>query len=273
MVYRVACVQMEPHVGDAEGNRRASEARIREAASSGATLIVLPEAAAAGYVFQDRDEALQAAELVPSGPACELWQGLCRELNIWIIAGLTERDGEGVCNSAVFLSPEGLVGTFRKAHLWNVEKEIYEPGQEFPVYDTPLGRIAIAICYDAWFPETFRSASLGGADVLVMPSNWVPVPNQPEQDPIMANMMCQTGAHSNHLYVVAASRIGTERGQDFVGCSLVVGPDGWPIAGPAPRDEEAIVYADIDPVGTRDERWSNPFNQPVRDRRTDLYRA
>lgn len=271
-MYRIACVQMEPKLGEVEGNRRESARLIREAASHGAKLIVLPEAAAAGYMFRDRDEAMSMAEEVPSGPACTEWLVLCRELDVWLVAGMTEKEDGKVFNSAVFLSPSGYVGKFRKVHLWNDEKQIYGPGEGFPVFETELGRIAIAICYDAWFPETFRSASLGGADVLVMPCNWVPVPHQPEGI-VMANMMCQTGAHSNHMFVAAASRVGEERGQPFVGCSLVVGPDGWPLAGPAARNEPDIVYADIDPVGTRDERWGNPFNQPVNDRRTDVYRS
>lgn len=271
-MFRIACVQMEPTIGDLEGNRRESNRLIREAAGNGAKFIVLPEAAAAGYMFRDRSEAMSMAEEIPSGPACTQWLELCRELDVWIVAGLTEKEDEEVYNSAVLLSPGGYIGKFRKVHLWNDEKDIYGPGQEFPVFETELGRIAIAICYDAWFPETFRSASLGGADLLVMPCNWVPVPQQPSGT-VMANMMCQTGAHSNHLFVAAASRVGVERGQDFVGCSIVVGPDGWPVAGPASRDQPEIVYADIDPLGTREERWGNPFNQPVNDRRTDVYRA
>lgn len=271
-MFRIACIQMEPKIGDLEGNRLESNRRIREAANHSAKLIVLPEAAAAGYVFRDREEAMSLAEEVPSGPACTQWLALCRELDVWIVAGMTEKDGDEVYNTAVLMSPSGYIGKFRKVHLWNDEKNIYGPGQEFPVFDTELGRISIAICYDAWFPETFRSASLGGADLLVMPCNWVPVPQQPPGI-VMANMMCQTGAHSNHLFVAAASRVGEERGQAFVGCSVVVGPDGWPMAGPASPDQPEIIYADIDPVGTREQRWGNPFNQPVNDRRVDVYRA
>ena len=272
-MFRIACVQMEPHIGESNGNRARSEGYIRLAAANGAKLIVLPEASVTGYAFRDQEEALSVAEHVPSGPTCQLWCALCEELDVWIVGGLVERSADWVFNSAVLLSPDGHVGTFRKVHLWNREKEIYKAGDDLPVFETPLGSISIAICYDAWFPETFRSASLAGADLVVLPSNWVPVPNQPEVAPIMANMMCMTAAHSNQLYVAAASRVGTERGQRFVGCSLIVGPDGWPVAGPGPRDQEGIVYGDVDLVGTRSERTNNPFNQPVRDRRVDLYRT
>ncbi|QOC95388.1 hydratase [Micromonospora craniellae] len=263
---------MAPVFGDIAANIASTCGWIRAAADRGARLVVLPEAASAGYVFADRVEAARYAQPVPDGPTVTAWARLAAELDLWIVGGVTERNGDRIFNSAVLLGPTGHVGTFRKAHLWNDEKEIYDRNDDgFPVYDTPLGRIGIGICYDAWFPETFRSAALQGADLVVLPSNWVPVPGQPTAVPAMANLMCMTGAHSNQCYVAGISRIGVENGQPFVGRSVLVGPDGWPIAGPASGDREELVLAEVDLVGTRAQRWHNPFNQPLADRRTDLY--
>jgi predicted amidohydrolase len=78
-------------------------------------------------------------------------------------------------------------------------------------------------------------------------------------------------AHSNGLMVACANRIGTERGQPFVGQSLIVGGDGWPLAGPVSSDHEEILYAEIDLNRTRAGRNLNPFNHVLRDRRTDVY--
>ncbi|MGW0503451.1 nitrilase family protein [Micromonospora sp. NPDC003241] len=270
--FLLAGVQMAPVFGDVAANIAGTSAWIRAAADRGARLVVLPEAASAGYVFADRAEAARYAQPVPDGPTVTAWARLAAELDVWIVGGVTERDGDAVFNSAVLLGPTGHLGTFRKAHLWNDEKEIYDRNADgFPVYDTPLGRIGIGICYDAWFPETFRSAALQGADLVVLPSNWVPVPGQPTTAPAMANLMCMTGAHSNQCYVAGISRIGVENGQPFVGRSVLVGPDGWPIAGPASGDREELVLAEVDLIGTRAQRWHNPFNQPLADRRTDLY--
>ncbi|MFI7025491.1 nitrilase family protein [Micromonospora sp. NPDC049900] len=272
--FLLAGVQMAPVFGDVAANIAGTSAWIRAAADQGARLVVLPEAASAGYVFADRAEAARYAQPVPEGPTVTAWARLAAELDVWIVGGVTERDGDAVFNSAVLLGPTGHLGTFRKAHLWNDEKEIYDRNADgFPVYDTPLGRIGIGICYDAWFPETFRSAALQGADLVVLPSNWVPVPGQPTTAPAMANLMCMTGAHSNQCYVAGISRIGVENGQPFVGRSVLVGPDGWPIAGPASGDREELVLAEVDLIGTRAQRWHNPFNQPLADRRTDLYVA
>ncbi|MET7422501.1 nitrilase family protein [Dactylosporangium sp. NPDC005555] len=268
----LAGVQWEPVLGDVEGNLAASSAWIRRAAAEGARLVVLPEASSAGYVFEDRAEAAKYAEPIPDGPTSTGWAALAAELGIWIVGGLTELDGDRVYNSAVVLGPDGHLGTYRKAHLWNDEKRIYDPNTAgFPVFDTPLGRIGVGICYDAWFPEMFRSAAVQGADLLVLPSNWVPVPGQPDTGPAMAHLMCMTGAHSNQFFVAGISRIGVERGQEFVGRSVLVGPDGWPLAEPASRDREELVLAEVDLISTRRQRRENPFNQPLADRRTDLY--
>ena len=268
----LAGVQWQPVLGDVEGNLAASSAWIRRAAAAGARLVVLPEASSAGYVFADRTEAARYAEPVPAGPTSTAWAALAAELDLWIVGGVTEREGERVYNAAVVLGPDGHLGTYRKAHLWNDEQRIYDRNTEgFPVFDTPLGRIGVGICYDAWFPEMFRSAAVQGADLLVLPSNWVPVPGQPGTGPAMAHLMCMTGAHCNQYFVAGVSRIGVERGQEFVGRSVLVGPDGWPLAGPASRDREELVLAEVDLIGTRRQRRENPFNQPLADRRTDLY--
>ncbi|WP_433046246.1 nitrilase family protein [Dactylosporangium sp. CS-033363] len=268
----LAGVQLRPVLGDVAANLVSSTFWIREAAARGAKLVVLPEAASAGYMFADRAEAARYAEPIPGGPTTAGWAALAAELDLWIVGGVTERDGDRVYNSALFVGPDGLVGTFRKAHLWNDEQRVYDRNTDgFPVFDTPLGRIGVGICYDAWFPETFRSAALQGADLVVLPSNWVPVPNQPADGPAMAHLMCMTGAHSNQCFVAGISRIGVERGQEFVGRSVLVGPDGWPLAGPASADREELVTAEVDLIGTRGERRDNPFNQPLADRRPDLY--
>ncbi|MGA5699796.1 nitrilase family protein [Peterkaempfera bronchialis] len=270
--FLLAGVQFEPVLGDPAANAEASGHWVREAARRGARLVVLPEASSAGYMFADRAEALRYAEPVPGGPVYSAWAALAAELDLWIVAGITELAGERLYNSAVLIGPHGHLGTYRKAHLWNAEQEVYDRQQDgFPVFDTPLGRIGIGICYDAWFPETFRSAALRGADLLALPSNWVPVPGQPADAPTMANLMCMTGAHSNQFYVAGISRTGVERGQPFIGSSLIVGPSGWPLAGPAGGDGQELVLAEVDLIGSRAERHGNPFNQPLADRRPELY--
>ena len=269
---KVACLQMEPEFGAVQTNLAKSESMIREAAGEGAKLLVLPELCNTGYVFQSREEAFTLSETVPDGKSCEVWMSLASELDLYIAAGITERDGDLLYNSVAFLGPQGHIGTFRKLHLWNEENLYFERGNlGMPVFKTPIGRIACSICYDIWFPETFRLAALQGADIMCVSTNWVPIPGQDPTREAMANIIAMGQAHVNSLFVACADRVGTERGQPFIGQSLIASFTGWPIGGPASADQPEIIYADTDLSDARRKRNWNDFNQPLRDRRGDLY--
>jgi N-carbamoylputrescine amidase len=269
---KVACIQMEPKIGEKKANLARSLEKIAHAADKGARLIVLPELCNSGYVFASRQEAFALAEPVPDGPTTEAWQEAAREHNAVIVAGICERAGSVLYNSAAIVGPNGFIGTYRKVHLWNAENLFFEPGDlGVPVWKTEFGRMAVAICYDGWFPETYRLAALQGADILCVPTNWVPMPEQPTNMFVMANILAMGGAHSNSMYVAAADRIGIERDQPFLGSSLIVSHTGFPLAGPASKTEEEIIYAELNLSDARSKRVLNNFNQPLRDRRTDVY--
>jgi len=230
---KIACIQMEPVVGERERNVRRSLELLDEAAVAGARLVVLPELCPSGYLFRSRAEAFALAEEVPGGPTCRAWAELARAHDLYLVAGINEHGGEQLYNAAVVIAPSGHIGTFRKVHLWNEEALFFEPGNlGFPVWRTPVGRIGTFICYDGWFPESYRLCALQGADIVCIPTNWVPMPDQPDDREAMANVLCMAGAHSNSVFVAAADRIGVERGQPFLGQSLIVSYTGWPIGGP-----------------------------------------
>jgi N-carbamoylputrescine amidase len=259
-------------VGDKEANLRKSLGMIDEAASHGARLIVLPELCNSGYVFENRDEAFQLAESVPDGLTTRAWIEIAARRDLHIVAGISERAGDVLYNSSVVIGPLGHIGTFRKVHLWNEENLYFEPGDVgYPVFKTPLGRIGTFICYDCWFPESFRLCALQGADIVCVPTNWVPIPGQDPSREAMANILCMAAAHSNSVFVAAADRVGSERGQPFIGQSLIVSYTGWPIGGPASPDLEEIVYAEANLADARRKRNWNEYNQVLRDRRGDVY--
>jgi predicted amidohydrolase len=268
----IACVQMEPRIGAKHDNVTRAVRYIEAAAEHGAALIVLPELSNSGYVFADRDEAVSLAETLPDSETARAFGEAARRLGVYIVAGIAERSDGHLYNSALLTGPAGHIGVYRKLHLWNNEKRFFEPGDRgVPVFDTPLGRVAIAICYDGWFPETYRLAAMQGADIVCVPTNWVPMPSQPDDRPAMATTLTMAAAHSNGMAIACANRIGTERGQPFIGQSLIVGGDGWPLAGPASHDREEVLYARIDLTRTRAQRTLNDFNHVMRDRRADVY--
>lgn len=271
---RVACIQMEPIVGEKARNLAASLAHIETAAAAGARLLVLPELCNSGYVFATREEAFALSEPIPGGQTCTAWAEAAARLGIWIVAGIAERAGDVLYNSSVLIGPDGHIGTFRKVHLWNAEALFFEPGDlGFPVFRTSFGRIGMAICYDGWFPEAYRLCALQGADIVCVPTNWVPIPGQDPTREAMANILVMAAAHSNSIFIAAADRVGTERGQPFLGQSLIASYTGWPIAGPAGPTDEEIIYADLDLSEARRARNWNDYNQPLRDRRSDVYGA
>jgi predicted amidohydrolase len=269
---RVACLQMEPRIGEKERNVKRTLELIERAAQAGAKLAVLPELCNTGYVFETRDEAFELAEPVPNGPTTMAWMKAAAQHGMVIVAGITERDGDNLYNGAVVVGPKGYIGKYRKNHLWGAENLFFEPGDlGMPVFHIGAGRIAVAICYDIWFPETFRLAALQGADLLCVATNWVPMPQQPDNLPVMANILAMGGAHSNSMFVAAADRIGSERGQPFLGNSIIVNHAGWPMAGPASLDREEMLIADLNLSDARRKRNLNEFNQLLRDRRIDVY--
>lgn len=268
----VACIQMEPRVGDGPANLAHSLDLIDQAAAKGAGLVVLPELASSGYVFSSREEAFALAEPIPDGPTVKAWAERAAQYRLHLVGGVCEHAGRHLYNSAVVIGPDGHIGTYRKVHLWNEEALYFEPGDlGVPVFHTAIGRIGVGICYDGWFPELYRLSALQGADIVCVPTNWVPIPGQADDKQAMANILAMAAAHINSVYVACADRIGTERGQPFEGQSVIVSYTGWPIAGPASRDREEILFAEVDLGEARRKRNWNAFNQVLRDRRTDIY--
>jgi len=269
---KIACAQLQPEFGNVDENVEMVIRSIREAAAEAAQVVVVPELATTGYVFADREEAYALSEEIPEGPSSQRIIETAKDLGVYAIVGLAERVGGRLFNSACVFGPQGFVGRFRKVHLWDRENLVFEPGDlGFPVFNTPIGRIGTFICYDGWFPESYRSCVLAGADLICIPTNWVPIPGQDPRAQAMATILCMASAHSNSVVVAAADRVGVERGQGFIGQSLIVSHTGWPLAGPASPHSQEIIYADVDLAAARSARAWNAFNNPIRDRRPESY--
>jgi N-carbamoylputrescine amidase len=268
----VAAVQFEPIVGERARNLAAIERLVRAAKADGADIVVLPELADSGYTFADAEEVAALAGAVPGGPSADALCRLATDLSVYIVSGIAERDDNRFYNGAMICGPQGFIGKYRKLHLWNNEHRFFAKGDlGLPVFDLPFGRVGIAVCYDGWFPETFRELALAGAELVCVPTNWVPMAGAQDGAEPMANILHKAAAHSNGLFIACADRIGTERGQPFVGHSLIVGPQGWPVAGPASADREEILLATFDLSSAAKTRTLNSFNHLLGDRRADVY--
>ena len=267
---RVVCHQLAPRIGDADYNRALTDSAIRSAANLNAQVIVLPELIQSGYAFVDRNEAYGVSETL-DGPTLSLWKSLARELGIIIVAGFCERLNAGqVANSAALVEPTGRLTVYRKAHLWDREKLIFTPGDAPPpVVDTAVGRIAVMICYDLELPEWVRLPALAGADLLCAPVNWPDGPRPAGERPAEI-VRVQANAAVNRMFIAACDRHGEERGVNWVGGSVIVDADGYPLAGATSRPEEQQLVADLPLAQARDKSISG-HNHVHQDRRPALY--
>jgi predicted amidohydrolase len=262
----VACCQLEPRIGELEANRAQAMAAISEA---DARVVVLPELCVSGYVFEDAGEARSLAEPL-DGPTVSGWARLARERDLVIVGGLCERDGDALHNTAVLVDASGVRTVYRKAHLWERERLIFDAGSEPPpVVDTPVGRIGVVVCYDLEFPEWVRMPALAGADLLCAPVNW-PLEPRPDGERPAEVVRVQAIASTNRMFVAVCDRVGAERGTDWVGGSVIAGPDGFPLAGPARAGEIQTIAAECDLAAARDKRLGE-YSDAFADRRPELY--
>jgi predicted amidohydrolase len=266
----VACCQLAPKIGDLTHNRTLTERAIRRAAFQGAQVVVLPELVQSGYLFADRFEALSLAETT-DGPILQLWQALARELNLVIVGGFCERlPGDELANSAAMIDANGLRAVYRKAHLWDAEKDIFTAGDAPPpVVETVHGRLGMLICYDLEFPEWVRLPALAGADLLCAPVNWPDGPRPQTERPAEV-LRVQANASVNRMFIAACDRYGHERGVGWVQGSVIVDADGYPLAGPAEQGGEQILLATLNLAEARNKRIS-ARNDLHKDRRPSLY--
>jgi predicted amidohydrolase len=266
----VACCQLEPRIGELEANRARTMAAIEAGARDGADVVVLPELSNSGYVFTGAEEARGLAEPA-DGATVSGWAELARAHDLVIVGGLCEVDSDGALrNSAVLVDGGGVRAVYRKAHLWDREGLVFEPGSEPPpVVDTAAGRIGVMVCYDLEFPEWVRLAALGAAELICAPVNWPAVPRPPGERPGEV-VRVQAAASTNRMFIAACDRVGTERGVDWIGGSVIVDCDGFPVAGPAASGQTTTLIARCSLAAARDKRVSE-HNDVLADRRSELY--
>lgn len=275
--FRAAVVQMDVRLSDVDGNLARVMERLESAAEAGAKLVVFPEAALSGYCFGSLEEALPYA-IDSWDRAVWPFAKRCEELEIVGVLGFlassgepSEETGRVECGNCAILAGAGRPGScfYSKTHLpiLGVDRFV-TPGDCLMVWDTPFGNLGPLICYDIRFPEAARALALAGADIITLPTNW---PEGAESSP---DFLTRARAWENRVYVLAANRVGAERGRRFIGRSQIVAPTGEILAEAGP-EEETILYANVDLAVARQKRiviepgeWELDI---IGGRRPDLY--
>lgn len=271
---KVAALQLA-FSDDVQENIAAVSELVREAAGKGAQLILPPELFEGHYFCRTQDEGHFARALpVAEHPAVLAMQKLAAELNVYIPTSFFEADGHHHYNSLAMIDASGaIMGVYRKSHIPDgpgySEKFYFRPGNTgFQTYKTPLGTLGPAVCWDQWYPETARSLTLQGAEILLYPTAIGTEPHDPELDTSRLWRRAMIGhAVSNVVPVVAANRIGTEGDQRFYGHSFICDERGDLLA-EFGATETGVIVADLDLDQARRHRAAFGF---FRDRRPDLY--
>jgi N-carbamoylputrescine amidase len=276
--FRIGAVQHRWHPDPAEHEAALAEG-IAAAAQAGARLVCLQELTLSPYFAITEDGAAAArerAEAIPDGPTTRFAARMAAEHGLHMHASLYERADALGYNTAICVAPDGtVVARTRKLHIpvtaGYYEDRYFQPGpaeNAFPVVGLGEARLGFPTCWDQWFPELARAYSLAGADVIVYPTAIGSEPDHPEFDtePLWEKVIVANGI-ANGTFMVAINRIGSEPPLDFYGSSFVSDPYGRKLV-QAPRDEPAVLVADLDLDQRRDWLELFPF---LRTRRPDTY--
>ena len=259
--------------GDAAANRRHSVEVAADLFEQGARIVVLPEMCVPWYA-SDRETLDPLAETL-DGPTVAAWRATAAAHEGLVVGGFCERDGGALYNTAVAVSGEGVVGHYRKLHLFDVEKHCFAPGDlGLATFDTAFGRLGMCVCYDLRFVEVVRILALSGADLVCVPTAWVG--GFDHRDALAGGLIphargALVQANLSQVFIACASQAGRFGDLRFLGSSLVAGPYGRPAAEPLGRDgdEQVVVTVDLAEAGRAQVR--SELVRPRADRRTDVY--
>lgn len=269
-IVTVAVAQVPAKFGDVRANLDAMDGHLRDAAARDAKLLVLPECYLSGYMFADRASAAAGAISAGSSEMREI-VALCGKHDVEVIVGFLEADGDKLYNSAAVVGASGVIGVHRKRHLpfLGADRFVDEPpGTELSLFETRVGKVGVAICYEIRFPEIMRSLALAGADFIALPTNW------PVQSVILAEQFTRVRAAENFIYLLVANRADAEGDATFLGQSQIIDPLGA-VIGNSGRSE-GVMAAIVDVERARNKTITVKAGEfevsPFKDRRPATYR-
>ena len=269
----IGLAQITGQADEPDANRDLSLQAARELFGRGADIVVLPELIVPGYAT-DRESMLVAAEPL-NGRTVRAWQSAASDAGGLLVGGFCEREGDAIFNSAVIVGAEGVVLHYRKLHLFADEKRCFTPGDlGLPVANTRHGMIGTCVCYDLRFVETARALSLQGAQLICVPTAWLPGFDRERWDeqgycPQARSVVVQSNL--DQVYIACASQAGPSGPYHFLGSSLLSDPYGQVVLGPLPGSRRRLALAEVDlgAVGRAHDRGE--LINPRQDRRTDTY--
>jgi len=265
----VALAQIDPALGDRGRNLERHRQWVKQAAETGASLLVFPELSLTGYFLKDLvpDSAIQ----LDSKEMRDL-AALSTKLDV-VLGAVIESPDHRYFNASLYFSRGELLHVHRKVYLPTYgmfdEQRYFAPGDRFRSFATPFGRAGMLVCEDIWHLSSAYILSLEGVDMIICPSSSPGRGITTDERLGTAEsyaLVCRTYAQFLTTFFLYCNRVGFEDGANFWGGSLVIGPNGDIIAQHQDADE-ALVLATLDLADVRRERLANPL---LRDERLEL---
>ena len=266
---KVAVAQAHLQVGDVPANILKTLNLIDTVSNLGAQVVVLPELANSGYVYQNKQELIKSLE---NTDALQMWQDKSKQYQNIIVAGFAQVEGDKVYNRSAIIDSGKILEIYTKVHLWDKEIGIFTAGNKAPkVVNSSIGKISTLICYDLEFPEYVRIPVIANVELIVVPTNWPKgFYNRPTKENYpMELIKAMAAAATNKIWIAICDRTGEERGVQWLESSCVINPDGWPVALVGPGEGYAIQDLDL---SLAHDKAISPSNHIFNDRRNDLYK-
>jgi len=255
--------QMDVKLGEPEANFERAAEWTQEAAHRGSQLVLFPELWSTAYALEDWRQL--AAEIDSEAGMFARVAGLARQHRIAVGGSLLEKKDGRAYNTFALYGPEGhLQAAYSKVHLFRLmdEDRWLAPGDRLRLVETDWGLTGLGICYDLRFPEMFRRYALGGARLVLLPSEW------PSRRSAHWQVLLRARAIENQMFMAAVNRVGESKGEHFGGQSAVIDP--WGEAVVEGGSQDVLLTAEIDLDQVDEVRRRIPVFE---DRRPDVYGA
>ena len=252
---KLAMIQMKVEGGELDLNLKHAAEQIAKAAGEGAQLVLLPEVMDLGWTHPS---AKTLAFPVPGGKTFEQLAEAAKNNQIYVVAGIVEKDGGHTYNTAVLIDPDGkLILKHRKLNELDITHDLYDQGDRLNVCHTGLGTIGLMVCADADAREYAIQRSLGymGADMILSPSSWAVVADHENEKEPYGDTWRQNYkpvAKEFQMWIIGVSNVGRLTAGPWkdwkcIGCSLVIDPDGNEVLqAPYGADADTIIYVDVE---------------------------
>lgn len=258
----VSALQMQPFSVRKEKNLALIQQAARAAVAAGSSLLVTPEMSVTGYAIWDNMKDMAEPR---DGFIASALLKIAKDMNIAITAGMPERDGDVIYNTALCAMPDGDIYFYRKCHLFgSLEKQAFCAGADVsPVFYIGETKVGMLICYDVEFPEWVRTLALKGAGLIIVPTA-LPKAQANER---VSRLMLPTRALENHVSIIYAGLCGKEPKAEYQGGSCILDANGEDLA--RAGENEALLSARLNP------RLSTDFQEDAYlfDRRPEIYKT